>query len=147
MAVREWNKKFNALPDELRDPLMEKTAEIKRIMSRFDEDNSGKIFVTIDRAFDMAWLQSLRAISRSRVKLGKTVKAKFNTEDMELARREINNAQQLNELLKEMATSKFRGTGSFDIFKTFLTFSNGILSFFASSSGVASLPNSLKINL
>ena len=111
----EWNKKFNALPDELRDPLMEKTAEIKRIMSRFDEDNSGKIFVTIDRAFDMAWLQSLRAISRSRVKLGKTVKAKFNTEDMELARREINNAQQLNELLKEMATSKFRGTGSFDI--------------------------------
>ena len=38
-------------------------------------------------------------------------------------------------------------TGSFDIFNTFLTLSNGILSFFDSSSGVASLPNSLKINL
>ena len=38
-------------------------------------------------------------------------------------------------------------TGSFEIFKTFLTFSKGILNFFASSSGVASLPNSLSINL
>ena len=39
-----------------------------------------------------------------------------------------------------------RDTGSFDIFKTFLTLSKGILNFCASSSGVASLPNSLKIN-
>ena len=38
-------------------------------------------------------------------------------------------------------------TGSFYIFKTFLTLSKGILSFCANSSGVASLPNSLKINL
>ena len=38
-------------------------------------------------------------------------------------------------------------TGSFEIFKTFLTLSNGILSFFDNSSGVASLPNSLSISL
>ena len=44
-------------------------------------------------------------------------------------------------------TGFYNETGSFEIFKTFLTFSSGILNFFASSSGVASLPNSLKINL
>ena len=114
LAVREWNKKFNALPDSLRDPLMEKTAEIKRIMGKFD-DGSGKIYVTIDRAFDMAWLQSLRTISRSRTKLGKTVTAKFDEQDMELARREIQNAQELNRLLGELATSRFRGDGAFDV--------------------------------
>ena len=38
-------------------------------------------------------------------------------------------------------------TGSLAIFKTFLTFSNGIASFFANSSGVGSRPNSLIICL
>ena len=38
-------------------------------------------------------------------------------------------------------------TGSLAIFKTFLTYSRGIANFFASSSGVGSLPNSLIICL
>ena len=44
-------------------------------------------------------------------------------------------------------TGVSRDTGSFEIFKTFLTFSKGITNFSANSSGVASLPNSLRICL
>jgi len=50
-------------------------------------------------------------------------------------------------IIKDISEIFIRDDVSFEIFKTFLTFSNGILNFFASSSGVASLPNSLKINL
>ena len=44
-------------------------------------------------------------------------------------------------------TGVSKETGSLAIFSTFLTFSKGIANFFASSSGVGSLPNSLIICL
>ena len=60
--MRHWDKEFQSLPDDIKDPLMERVSEVKRLVKRFDDraGGQGKLFTTIDRAFDMAWLASLR---------------------------------------------------------------------------------------
>jgi len=114
-SFRWLNDEFEALPDELKDPLMKRMAYVKRIVAKYDKDNSGKVFATIDRAMEMSWLNTLRSISRQKIKLGKTVKAKLNVEDMTLARREMESAEELNNLLMDISQNTY-GDTNFELF-------------------------------
>ena len=107
--IRHWDNEFESLPDHIRDPLMERTDTIHRLVAKFDEQagGTGKLFTTIDRAFDMAWLASLRNLTRNKKKIGHGVKLKFDIDEMALQRREMETARELNKLLKEMSEKAY----------------------------------------
>ena len=91
--MRHWDKEFQSLPDDIKDPLMERVSEVKRLVKRFDDrvGGQGKLFTTIDRAFDMAWLASLRELARNKKRIGHGVKVKFDINEMNLLLRGLEN--------------------------------------------------------
>ena len=71
---------LESLPDDIRDPLMERMDAVKGLLQKFDKQagGTGTVFTTIDRAFDMAWLSSLRTLARDKKRIGHGVKVKFD---------------------------------------------------------------------
>ena len=112
LQMRHWDKEFESLPDDIRDPLMERTDAIKQLVARFDTQvgGTGKLFTTIDRAFDMAWIASLRTLVRNKKTIGHGVKVRFDIDEMQLQRREMDVARELNKLLGELSDKKYGNT-------------------------------------
>ena len=110
--MRHWDKEFQSLPDDIKDPLMERVSEVKRLVKRFDDrvGGEGKLFTTIDRAFDMAWLASLRELARNKKRIGHGVKVKFDIDEMKLVKRELAVAKELNSLLTDLSKKAYGDT-------------------------------------
>jgi len=117
-AYRYMEKEFSSLPDDIKDKVMERGDRMRSILDKFDKmsGGEGKIYTTIDKAMNMAWLATIREQARSRMRLGHTVTAKFNVNDMALAEKEIENAKALNTLLKELGDKKFGKTANYEMF-------------------------------
>ena len=114
-SYRKMEREFNSMPDDIKDKVMERADTMRRVLDKFD-DGSGRIYTTIDRAMDMAWLASIREMSRSRMRLGNTVQVKFNSTDRVLAEKELDNAKALNELLKGLGDTKFGKSANYEVF-------------------------------
>ena len=112
--MRHWDNEFESLPDDIRDPLMERMENVKGLLQKFDDQagGTGTVFTTIDRAFDMAWLSSLRTLARDKKRIGHGVKVKFDIDEMQLQKREIDTAKELNQLLMDLS-EKSRGNVDF----------------------------------
>tara|TARA_R110002020_G_scaffold30547_4_gene96227 strand:+ start:765 stop:4814 length:4050 start_codon:yes stop_codon:yes gene_type:complete len=107
--MRHWDNEFESLPDDIRDPLMERMDAVKGLLQRFDEQagGTGNVFTTIDRAFDMAWLASLRTLARDKKRIGHGVKVKFDIDEMTLQKRELDTARELNKLLQGLSEKSY----------------------------------------
>ena len=114
-AYRKMERDFGSMPDDIKDKVMERADAMRKVLEKFD-DGCGRIFTTIDRAMDMAWLASIREMARSRMRLGHTVTVKFNVTDKLLAEKELDSARALNELLKELGDKKFGKAANYEIF-------------------------------
>ena len=114
-AYRMMEKEFGSMPDDIKDKVLERADAMKRTLDKFD-DGTGRIYTTIDRAMDMAWLASIRQMARERMRLGNTVKVKFNSTDKVLAEKELDNARALNKILKELGDKKFGKSANYEIF-------------------------------
>ena len=117
-SYRWMEKEFSSLPDDIKDKLMERGDRMRAIIDKFDNMSGGKgqLYTTIDRAMNMAWLATIREMARSRMRLGHTVKARFNVTDQLLAEKEMKIARALNKLLKELGDKKFGKTANYEIF-------------------------------
>ena len=107
--MRHWDNEFESLPDDIRDPLMERMDAVKGLLQKFDEQagGTGTVFTTIDRAFDMAWLASLRTLARDKKRIGHGVKVKFDIDEMQLQKRELDTARELNNLLQGLSEKAY----------------------------------------
>ena len=107
--MRHWDNEFESLPDDIRDPLMERMDAVKGLLKRFDDQagGTGTVFTTIDRAFDMAWLASLRTLARDKKRIGHGVKVKFDIDEMTLQKRELDTARELNQLLQGLSEKAY----------------------------------------
>ena len=112
--MRHWDNEFESLPDDIRDPLMERMDSVKGLLQKFDKQagGTGTVFTTIDRAFDMAWLASLRTLARDKKRIGHGVKVKFDIDEMQLQKRELETARELNTLLQGLSV-KAKGNSDF----------------------------------
>ena len=110
--MRHWDKEFQSLPDDIKDPLMERVSEVKRLVKKFDDraGGQGKLFTTIDRAVDMAWLASLRELARNKKRIGHGVKVKFDINELKLVQRELAVAKELNFLLTDLSKKAYGDT-------------------------------------
>ena len=114
-AYRAMEKDFSSMPDDIKDKVLERADAMRRVLSKFD-DKTGRIYTTIDRAMDMAWLASIRQMAREKMRLGNTVTAKFDVTDKLLAEKELENARALNELLKGLGDKKFGKSANYEVF-------------------------------
>ena len=107
--MRHWDNEFESLPDDIRDPLMERMDAVKGLLQKFDKQagGTGTVFTTIDRAFDMAWLASLRTLARDKKRIGHGVKVKFDIDEMQLQKRELDTAKELNKLLQGLSEQAY----------------------------------------